>query len=456
MFSNYVTLYVCGLCSFSFTKAIADAADDPLIVTSYLEGPDANVNAAVSISEVKPEILPGVKSYSGFFNVNKNCGNNLFFWFFPAEVDWESSPVILWLNGTPGSTVMSGVFEEVGPLQVVNGRLVKMEHPWTRKFNVLFIDQPVGSGFSFTERECYPDSVKSAMRETFTALKQFFVMFHQLKTNQFYITGPYFVSHYGPSLAAAVLESNQQSVDSETINLQGVLIMNGRTTGECQDLSSMLYQLGMVDQRKRNEFKNIQNRIVSNVRNGRFLDASELENEMMNKLRVDTKLPSIYNFSVNKEVLHVFKEFINGDRIKKQIHVGVQRFNDWNEKVHAALLPEYYSSPKEGIQFLLNRGDIFIGFYHGQMDVSNPYASVNCFLKTIQWPQGEDFTAVRRSSFQVDDKVVGWTKVTGNLYHFLVRQAGRYMGFDLGETSLVLLELMLEPVKTNAILQPPE
>ena len=66
--------------------------------------------------------LPGPfadrESYAGYVTVNASCGSNVFFWFFPAISGNGSAPLLMWLNGGPGSTSMYGLFNEMGPFSV--------------------------------------------------------------------------------------------------------------------------------------------------------------------------------------------------------------------------------------------------------------------------------------------------------------------------------------------------
>jgi len=45
-----------------------------------------------------------------------NEDHNLFYWFF-RHTD-SKAPLVLWINGGPGSTSMIGLFTENGPLRV--------------------------------------------------------------------------------------------------------------------------------------------------------------------------------------------------------------------------------------------------------------------------------------------------------------------------------------------------
>ncbi|PIG81118.1 carboxypeptidase S1 [Aspergillus arachidicola] len=98
------------------------------------------------------ETTPGVKSYSGYIDITPDI--HVFFWFFESKRDPKHDPVTLWLNGGPGSDSLIGLFEELGPCTVAeNMTTVLRDHSWTEVSNLLFLSQPVGTGFSYSTKE---------------------------------------------------------------------------------------------------------------------------------------------------------------------------------------------------------------------------------------------------------------------------------------------------------------
>ncbi|TID26523.1 Carboxypeptidase S1 A [Venturia nashicola] len=118
----------------------------------------------VEISYKEPgicETTPGVKSFSGYVKlpmgilredgVNDNCAINTFFWFFESRKDPANAPLSIWMNGGPGSSSMIGLFQENGPCTVNGDSNSTTLNPWSwnREVNMLYIDQPVQTGFSY-------------------------------------------------------------------------------------------------------------------------------------------------------------------------------------------------------------------------------------------------------------------------------------------------------------------
>ncbi|CAL1274969.1 unnamed protein product [Larinioides sclopetarius] len=67
------------------------------------------------------------------------------------DITCISSHIILWLQGGPGASDIFGIFALNGPYVVRKNLAVELRsHTWAKEFNVICVDNPVGTGFSFT------------------------------------------------------------------------------------------------------------------------------------------------------------------------------------------------------------------------------------------------------------------------------------------------------------------
>ncbi|KAL8766182.1 MAG: hypothetical protein Q9209_006947 [Squamulea sp. 1 TL-2023] len=102
------------------------------------------------------------KQYTGYIvlpprklaPIQQNYYVNTFFWFIEARTNATTAPLTIYINGGPGSSSMVGLFQEVGPCEVVEIAQGKFgtqlrDWGWDRSSNIIFVDQPNQVGFSF-------------------------------------------------------------------------------------------------------------------------------------------------------------------------------------------------------------------------------------------------------------------------------------------------------------------
>lgn len=95
-----------------------------LILTPLIE--KGKFEEARNACEVNSTLFLGIKSYSGFFTVNKTYNSNIFFWYIPVEnKPVNETPWIIWLQGGPGVSSLTGLFDELGPFQVNSEGILK-------------------------------------------------------------------------------------------------------------------------------------------------------------------------------------------------------------------------------------------------------------------------------------------------------------------------------------------
>jgi vitellogenic carboxypeptidase-like protein len=180
------------------------------------------------------------------------------------------APILLWLQGGPGASSMMALFLEHGPY-VVRSDLTLKTRPfaWTDKYSVLYLDNPVGTGFSYTDNrtECYAHTVDDSVHGVYTFLRAFFTAFDHLQGHELILTGESYGGKYVPALANYIV---QHSADSKQyFDFKGLAVGNGWIDPINQmNLSALLYQIGMVDDVQRDNLTTVQNNVADLINKG--------------------------------------------------------------------------------------------------------------------------------------------------------------------------------------------
>ncbi|KAE8810016.1 serine carboxypeptidase-like 33 [Hordeum vulgare] len=177
---------------------------------------------------------PPVSQFSGHVTVNKRNGRALFYWFFEAQSQPSYKPLLLWLNGGPGcSSVGYGAASELGPLRVSRfaAGLEFNKFAWNKEANLLFVESPVGVGFSYTNTSSDLTNLNDdfVAEDTYNFLINWFKRFPQYKDREFYISGESYAGHYVPQLADLVYERNKGKKANTYINFKGFIVGNPLT-----------------------------------------------------------------------------------------------------------------------------------------------------------------------------------------------------------------------------------
>jgi cathepsin A (carboxypeptidase C) len=171
--------------------------------------------------------VDNVTQYSGYLD-NEEDDKHLFYWFFESRNDPKNDPVVLWLNGGPGCSSLTGLFMELGPSSInEKGEVVYNPSSWNENANVIFLDQPVNVGYSYSSGKV--SNTVAAGKDVYALLTLFFKQFPQYAKQSFHISGESYAGHYIPVFAAEILSHKKRN-----INLQSVLIGNGLTDGYTQ------------------------------------------------------------------------------------------------------------------------------------------------------------------------------------------------------------------------------
>ena len=187
------------------------------------------------------------QSFSGYLTVNKEYNSNMFFWFFPAQNgNKPDTPVMLWLQGGPGASSLFALFTEIGPIYIDGNQNIQPRAvTWNKNYHLLFVDNPVGTGYSFTSSDQgYARSQDDVARDLYSALTQFFQIYTDYASNPFIVTGESYAGKYVPSITYKIHVENQNPQVKVKINLKGMTIGDGLTDPVNQYMyGDFLYQV---------------------------------------------------------------------------------------------------------------------------------------------------------------------------------------------------------------------
>ncbi|TKR94707.1 hypothetical protein L596_008964 [Steinernema carpocapsae] len=172
--------------------------------------------------------------YSGYLDAGKHGPNKndayMHYMLTESKSNPSTDPILLWLNGGPGCSSFSGAFEEMGPFYVNKDGQTLYEniYAWNSKANVLYLESPIGVGYSFLDGVAnYTDANDDqTLQQNFAALNSFFTKFTQYENRKFFIAGESYAGVYLPMLGDAIMSGiiNKTFVNP---NFAGIAIGNG-------------------------------------------------------------------------------------------------------------------------------------------------------------------------------------------------------------------------------------
>ncbi|RZF41060.1 hypothetical protein LSTR_LSTR002692 [Laodelphax striatellus] len=395
-------------------------------------------------------IKGNIKSYAGFFRVRvgqkKGTESCLFFWYFPAEVNPENAPVVLWLQGGPGASSLVGLFQEIGPFMAKHKGLKTRKYYWSKSVHLIFLDNPVGAGFSYTTSDAYARNEDDVSSDAYGALLQFFTLFPNLRENDFFISGESYAGKYVPTIAMQIDSGNADK--SKKINLKGLTIGNGFCDPEnMMGYSDYLYQIGLLDSKGKNTFSALEKEITDLIKKNSYLEAYNKFNMLLNgdglgktlfnNLTHSDNYFDYRKFTNNATADNYMIKYIDSDVARRFIHVGDKPFNLVNIKVEQYLKNDFMKSVKPYVESLLSKYKVL--FYNGQFDIIVAYPLTDNFLRNLRWSGATQFKSAERRPLLFGKDIAGYYKNVKNLYQVMVRNAGHMVPMDEPFNALELI-----------------
>ena len=402
--------------------------------------------------------LPGLPSkpdfsqYSGYLNAGG--GRNLFYWFTQSNKSPDVDPVLLWLNGGPGSSSLLGLFEIIGAYKVNSSDFTKLYYnteAWNQGMNVLYLESPPGVGFSYSDDKNETTSDDYTANGNLNALVHFFQKFPTLRKNDLFIFGESYGGIYIPTLGRDIINHNKKFGNSDArINLKGFGIGNGwiDTDAHMDSMSILSYARG---EKSEEEWEAKVQACCPTAKKGegsvmacRFSENSSPACKKTRGVQDDqdgesTRLHTLSKRSlISTNPMDGIEGYLNLPEVRRAIHAS-PKVPHWWWTIYIEHKRQYRTVKRE-VLYLLNNGVKGI-IYNGLVDWQCDFLSARLFVKTLNLSVSKPFEYWNNEK---EENAGTITYYDDKLQLVTLKGAGHMAPADKPEEALIMLKTYLK------------
>ena len=386
--------------------------------------------------------------------------DDIFYWAFQSRQAPETDPLVLWLTGGPGCASEVALFYENGPYQFTSptdSTIKSNPNSWNSFANLLYVDQPIGTGFSKGGVHDVK-SEKGVAEDMAAMLRGFLEQNPEYEGRDFFITGESYAGHYVPAIAYELLNDAKDV----KLNLKGIAIGNGLTDPFAQYpayakfsyennlISSMWDDVliggfkacdGLIyeSQHKYHDNKKVQ---LAALEFCQILADSVIGNPLHPKFNVyDIREPCAspplcYDFSQSDTLL-------NDADVQATLGVTGRKWVECDKLVHTALLGDWMTNLMPQVASILDDSDVQVLVYSGDKDWICNWRGGEAWTEATKWASKDDFNAAEYVDWNVDGTAAGQMRQYGDLHFLRVYEAGHMVPMNQPENALAMLKMFV-------------
>ncbi|KAI0481203.1 serine carboxypeptidase [Xylariaceae sp. FL0804] len=389
-----------------------------------------------------------VKQYSGYLD-DEATDKHLFYWFFESRNDPKNDPVVLWLNGGPGCSSMMGLFMELGPSAVQKDLSLEFnEYSWNSNASVIFLDQPVNVGYSYSS-----DSVSNtvaASKDVYALMTLFFHQFPEYAKQPFHIAGESYAGHYIPVFASEILSHKNRN-----INLQSIAIGNGLTDpytqyaeyrpmacgdggydavlseSECQSMDNALPRCQSLIESCYNTESAWSCVPAAIYCNNAMIGPYQRSGQNVYDVREKCKDEANLCYTETQYIA----EYLGQRKVMEAVGAEVQSYESCNTDINRNFLFQGdWSKPFHRlVPDILKQIPVLI--YAGDADYICNWLGNRAWSDALEWSGQKEYNAAKTKGLTIGDDEYGTVKSSGNFTFMRIYQAGHMVPFNQPEGS---------------------
>uniref|UniRef100_A0A5B7AEW3 Putative serine carboxypeptidase-like 18 n=2 Tax=Davidia involucrata TaxID=16924 RepID=A0A5B7AEW3_DAVIN len=222
-----------------------------LLVLSGIAASSTNATIVTSLPGFSGD-LPFVLE-TGYVGVGESEEVQLFYYFVESQRTPAQDPLMLWLTGGPGCSGLSALVYESGPLNIdykeYNGSSPTLrlnENAWTQGVSIIYMDAPVGTGFSYsTTTEGYHSDDYKSVADLYEFLGKWLLDHPDFATNNLYIGGDSYSGIPVPMLVQKISDGTKAG-NYPFMNIRGYVLGNPKTDTFIDDNARIPHAYGLT------------------------------------------------------------------------------------------------------------------------------------------------------------------------------------------------------------------
>ncbi|KIX08421.1 uncharacterized protein Z518_03077 [Rhinocladiella mackenziei CBS 650.93] len=413
---------------------------------------------------------PLLRMHAGHVEITPEHNGHLFFWHFQNRHIADRPRTVIWLNGGPGCSSMDGALMELGPYRVKEGgRLEYNEGSWDEFANLLFVDNPVGTGFSYVNTDSYLHELQEMADQFLIFLEKWFALFPQYESDDLYFAGESYAGQHIPYITKAILERNvvQRANGKRTWNIKGLLIGNGwiAPSEQYQSYLPFAYQENLI-QGGTPEAQKVEaahsSCIAALGRPGgdEKVDVSACETVLSTVLMVSKQNGKCYNmYDIRLQDnwpscgmawppdLKTVTPYLRRQDVITALHINPDKRTGWTECSGAVSSAFRASHSKPGVQFLpgILEAGVPVVLFSGAKDMICNHLGTEDMIGNMKWLGGTGFEIspgvwAPKREWTFEDEPAGIYQEARNLTYVLFYNASHMVPFDWPRRSRDMLD----------------
>uniref|UniRef100_A0A803N6G8 Carboxypeptidase n=1 Tax=Chenopodium quinoa TaxID=63459 RepID=A0A803N6G8_CHEQI len=313
------------------------------------------------------------------------------------------------MQGASGTGI--GNFEEVGPLDT---NLKTRNSTWLKKADLLFVDNPVGTGFSYVEdKKLVVKSDEEAGEDLTRLLKEIFNKNVKLQKSPLFIVA----ESYGGKFAVALGLAAHKAILSGQLNLKLGGIALGDSWISPEDFASswgpLLKDVSRLDDEGFQNANSLAEQIKQQLSKGQFENATETWSYPAGN---EGGLGSLMDGPVRKKLK------IIPDNVTWGGQGGL---------VFDALESDFMKPRIAEVDELLSKG-VDVTIYNGQLDVICATKGTQAWVEKLKWEGLKSFLSESRTPLYCDSEAgtKGFYRSYKNLHFYWILGAGHFVPLE--------------------------